>query len=159
MPPKSQRSAPSRGSSRRTAPVRKGGVNPVALGIAVGLPLLALIGGIIYMVALAPPPQEKVVDENADFKAARKLVAEAQDIYRREYLSASSAAQPRIWKRAKEKLNEAQTALERLYCKYSSDGTLDGDLAADHTYIDQALADISHLRENYLKSGAIDTHD
>ena len=54
----------------------------------------------------------------------------------------------REFQEAKEKLEAAQTILERLKMRYTDDGTLEGDLPDDYYYLDQELAELS---EDYIQ--------
>lgn len=155
--PRSQRADRTPGSSRRAPVGHRPGLNPVALGIAIGLPVLAVLFGIIYMASMQSNPKVIVEDEKQDYDQAKRLIAEAQNIYMREFLGAPTDRQPIIREKAEEKLAAAQAILNDIYRHYSSDGTLDGDLPEDYMYIDDALGKLGHLRYNFLKAGAVDT--
>lgn len=163
---KSNRRSPGgapRASSRRAGSPRSedrqaaqgGGPRPGAGAglwiVLLGAPILVLVAILVLKSRAPQAAATPVVQEKSEYDRSRRLRDQAQphiSAFFRAKRVGDSGAMSREFQAAKEKLEEAQTILEKLKMRYTDDHTLDGNLPDAYYYLDQELSELS---EDYIQ--------
>lgn len=127
------------GRRRRAAPPKKKGVEPIVPISIVTATILICIGLFMFL----NKPQPKVVNEQNDWEAAKKLEEEGMEAYR-QFVAARSKDQPDVTKRKREEaILKLRSAVEAMNAVLDPKRDAEGMLPDDFEGYERDLSQIS----------------